>query len=249
MNIKQKNRFILIEPLVAYKSNLFNRMHRVTQRAFTLIELLVVIAIITILAAMLLPALSKARASARRILCVSNIRQLGLANLSYANDYNGVIVPTYWYDLIWPYTGLKQKQKVYSIFRCPSMKKENCKELNLHLSGGGSFCTSYGYNYNYIYGIPAQNLNYGPIKLAALPNPDQLLMWSDAEYSSSVHTGSYLIHPMRTSGYDGKQISTIHDKGSNIVFADGRVKWHKKMQVTTESWEMAVIRKYWTGGK
>src|ERR1039458_934824 len=76
------------------------------RRAFTLVELLVVIGIIALLISILLPALGKARDKAMLIKCLSNEKQIYLANLLYANDYKGWVVNmdwpgsplTAWYD-------------------------------------------------------------------------------------------------------------------------------------------------------
>ncbi len=178
------------------------------ERGFTLIELLVVIAIIAILAAILFPVFARAREKARQSSCLSNVKQLGLGMMMYAQDYDDCLplnqrtyaAGGYWYERVAPY--LKNE----GILHCPSLLGAGFNPTG----ADHTYISDYTCNHNIYYS------GYGgPLTiLAKLDRPAQLMLLCD-----NVEGWDY-VHPPWWSNYNHP-----HNNGSNVTFCDGHAKW------------------------
>lgn len=184
-----------------------------THRGFTLIELLVVIAIIAILAAILFPVFAKAREKARQTSCLSNVRQIAMATLMYAEDYDecvpshsqGVTEATDWPHPILPYC------KNIQIFRCPSASEGNTSMWgHLYVEGRQALC--YGMNCYYL----------GHKSLGQVDDTTGTLMVADSIGDNRIGPDYWVRNSKIPLCWHG--LAPRHNDMLNAAFVDGHAK-------------------------
>lgn len=199
---------------------------------FTLIELLVVISIIALLMAIIMPALSKARAVAKRTVCTSNLRQIVLAQMMYSQEYDGWITP---FTDNFTKNGFMTKLAIYDIpieaFFCPSQTAQEQKVLK---SGLGDYWNNYGLNMELAGMINADgtrpNNPYKGVKLTAVKDSQNIVMICDVERDRVSGLANWGFCFSNAGQAFENRYSDRDDGGANYGFGDGRVEF-------TRDWE------------
>ncbi len=199
-------------------------------RRFTLIELLVVIAIIAILASLLLPALSRARKSARNIDCKSRLKQFVTAENYYALDFNGVIglstwantAHTWWYP--W-HSFIFGDNVLGTPAYLPDKKLISCPEMKSWFDGTPDGWNCYGGNItnNELPTLPPSS--YGSIfcKADRLTN-NHVLIADTGKLGGSGFRQWYYFRHKDTQGWENSAIHARHGNAPNCSFMDGHVE-------------------------
>ena len=187
---------------------------------FTLIELLVVIAIIAILAAILFPVFARAREKARQASCSSNLKQIALALLMYAQDYDERMSP----ECQQPNPGWPLRPQDQYCWRCnmaPYIKNNQIFGCPSDNRGGAWNDSGYAYNCR----------NFSNQKLAAIDAPADRMMLIDftgPEHAKpfgadgTVICGNGCCGNIRDAAYTP---GARHNQGANLAYGDGHVKW------------------------
>ena len=242
-------------------NHMSSRKRGEVNRGFTLIELLVVIAIIALLAAILFPVFARARENARRSSCQSNLKQLALGELQYAQDYDeklsgpwiryssSPLVDVYWPALIEPYV------KSHQVFYCPShfLIRNNSGytppapatyyKLNTTVAPSPSNL-SYNMNYELLLG---GSVTTGGDPLSAINQVAETVLMADT--SVGPYPGASTTLPLGIPG-NGDTVGDsdryrprldAHLEGANYAFCDGHVKWYPGTHSifrTTTLWDL-----------